>query len=113
MSNLIIKLRRSEHRLLDNSNIKAYHLGKKGLHLNKYGTRKIASNIISLIKRLQKLDPSTYLDLHENSSSYANNMDSSSQLIMLPDTGNNIFPGAISCAKDMTANSYFQAMCSI
>ena len=52
LRNLIMKLKRSEHRLLDNSNIKAYHLDKKGLHLNNYGTRKIASNIISLIKRL-------------------------------------------------------------
>ena len=52
LRNLIIKLKRSEHRLLDNSNMKAYHLGKKGLHLNYYGTRKIASNIISLIKLL-------------------------------------------------------------
>ena len=31
LRNLIMKLKRSEHRLLDNSNIKAYHLDKKGL----------------------------------------------------------------------------------
>ena len=52
LKNLIMKLKRSKHRLLDNTNIKAYHLGKKGLHLNNFGTRKLASNIISLIKRL-------------------------------------------------------------
>ena len=37
--------------LLDNSNIIEYDLGKKGLHFNRHGTKKMAGNIISLIKR--------------------------------------------------------------
>lgn len=50
--NLNTKLKRSKHRLLDNSNIKPPHIGRKGLHLNEHGTKKMAMNIISLIKRL-------------------------------------------------------------
>ena len=41
---------------MDNSNIFEFHLGKRGLHFNDHGIRKMASNIISLIKRLQQLD---------------------------------------------------------
>ena len=52
LTNLNLKLRRTTYRLLDNSNIKVPNLGKKGLHFNSHGTREIASNIISLIKRL-------------------------------------------------------------
>ena len=52
LENLRVKLRRMNYELLDNSNIRAFHLGQKGLHLNRQGTKKIASNIISLIKRL-------------------------------------------------------------
>ena len=35
---------------MDNSNIERVNLGRKGLHLNDYGTRKLAMNIISLIR---------------------------------------------------------------
>ena len=52
LTNLIFKIKRSGHRFMDNSNIKASHLGKRGLHLNEYGTKRIATNIISLIRRL-------------------------------------------------------------
>ena len=51
IGNLNIKLKRNKIKLLDNSNIKTHHLGKKGLHLNAHGTRRMAMNIISLIKR--------------------------------------------------------------
>ena len=50
--NLYFKLKRLFYPCLDNSNIGLSHLGKKGLHLNQHGTRLMASNIISLIKRL-------------------------------------------------------------
>lgn len=50
--NLNVKLQRLYYPCLDNSNIDLFHLGKKGLHLNNHGTRKMAKNIISLIKRL-------------------------------------------------------------
>ena len=36
--NLNSKLKSKQIRLLDNSNIKVHHLGKKGLHLNAHGT---------------------------------------------------------------------------
>ena len=49
---LNFKLKRSFFPCLDNSNVGLSHLGKKGLHLNHQGTRLMASNIISLIKRL-------------------------------------------------------------
>ena len=38
--------------LLDNDNICEQHLGKKGLHLNKHGTSRLALNIISLLRQL-------------------------------------------------------------
>ena len=50
--NLTTKLKRSFFPSLDNSNIDIFDLGKKGLHFNARGTRKMAGNIISLIKRL-------------------------------------------------------------
>ena len=50
--NLNFKLKRLFYPCLDNSNVGLSHLGKKGLHLNHHGTRLMASNIISLIKRL-------------------------------------------------------------
>ena len=50
--NLTTKLKRSFYPILDNSNISISDLGKKGLHFNAQGTRKMAGNIISLIKRL-------------------------------------------------------------
>ena len=52
VQNLNVKLKRMNFKLMDNSNIKSFHLGKKGLHLNDHGTKKMALNIISLIKRL-------------------------------------------------------------
>ena len=50
--NLNVKLQRLYYPCLDNSNLDLFHLGKKGLHLNNHGTRIMAKNIISLIKRL-------------------------------------------------------------
>ena len=35
---------------MDDSNIERVNLGRKGLHLNDYGTRKLAMNIISFIR---------------------------------------------------------------
>ena len=52
VQNINIKLRNMNYRLMDNSNIKSYHLGRKGLHLSNHGTKKLAINLISLIKRL-------------------------------------------------------------
>ena len=50
--NLNVKIRKLFYPFLDNSNITHDHLGKKGLHLNGHGTKKMARNIICLIKRL-------------------------------------------------------------
>ena len=50
--NLKLKLKRLFYPCLDNSNVGLSHLGKKGLHLNNQGTKLMASNIISLVKRL-------------------------------------------------------------
>ena len=50
--NLTTKLKRSYYPILDNSNILETDLGKKGLHFNNFGNRKMLGNIISLIKRL-------------------------------------------------------------
>ena len=50
--NLGIKLRKLFYPFLDNSNIIESDLGKKGLHFNERGNRKMAGNILSLIKRL-------------------------------------------------------------
>ena len=52
IKNVNIKLRKLGYILLDNSNIRDYHLGKKGLHLDNYGTKQMARNIISFIKQL-------------------------------------------------------------
>ena len=49
--NLNRKLNSKQIKLLDNSNIRVHHLGKKGLHLNAHSTSRMAMNIISLIKR--------------------------------------------------------------
>ena len=38
--------------------MQAQHLGKKGIHLNDHGTKKITLDIISLIKQLQRLQES-------------------------------------------------------
>ena len=49
-------MRKLSYPYLDNSNITYTHLSNKGLHLNHHGTKIMASNIISLIKRLLPLD---------------------------------------------------------
>ena len=38
--------------ILQNNNILADHLGKKGLHLNGFGTGRLAKNLIEMIKEL-------------------------------------------------------------
>ena len=50
--NFKLKLQRLFFPCLENSNINLSHLGKKGLHLNNHGTKVMAKNIISLIKRM-------------------------------------------------------------
>jgi hypothetical protein len=52
LKNLNVKLRQLGYTLMDNSKIKASHLARKGLHLNDHGIRKIALNLIYLIKHL-------------------------------------------------------------
>ena len=50
--NLNTKVKKQNYLLVDNSNISEYHIGKKGLHLNAHGIRRVASNIISFIRQL-------------------------------------------------------------
>ena len=50
--NLNKKLKKLCDTLLENSNINEQDLSKKGLHLNERGNKKMAGNIIALIKRL-------------------------------------------------------------
>ena len=50
--NLKLKLSRLFCPCLEHSNVGLSDLGKKGLHLNFQGTKKMAGNIISLVKRL-------------------------------------------------------------
>ena len=50
--NLNAKMRKLPYTILENFNISYDHLGKKGLHLNDHGTKLMARNIISLVKRL-------------------------------------------------------------
>ena len=38
--------------IMDNSNIEAKHLGRGGLHLNEYGTKRMALNLITLLRNL-------------------------------------------------------------
>ena len=52
IKNLCLKIKKLDYKFLDNSNLNFSHLGQKGLHLSNYGTKKMALNIISLIKRL-------------------------------------------------------------
>ena len=52
IKNFNFKLKRLQYKMLDNSNLNVSHLGKRGLHFSDYGTKKMAINIISLIKRL-------------------------------------------------------------
>ena len=50
--NLKLKMKRLLYPCLEHSNVDLSDLGKKGLHLSQKGTKKMARNIISLIKRL-------------------------------------------------------------
>ena len=50
--NLNLKLKKMNHFIMDNSNILVRHIGRKGLHFNIHGVRKMASNIISFIQYL-------------------------------------------------------------
>ena len=52
IKNFNLKLTRQGYTYLENANINESHLSNKGLHFNGHGIRKMASNIISLIKRL-------------------------------------------------------------
>ena len=52
LRNVTEKLKRLNIKLMENSNIESNQLGKKGIHLNKWGNSKMAMNIISLIQRL-------------------------------------------------------------
>ena len=49
---IINKLNLLEMPMIDNSNIELEQLGKKGLHLNKWGSSKLALNFISHIRQL-------------------------------------------------------------
>ena len=50
--NLKFKLKRLFYTCLENLNVNLSPIGKKGLHLNNHGTKIMASNIISLIRRM-------------------------------------------------------------
>ena len=50
--NLSMKLKQLNYKILNNSNLEFKHLGRKGLHFNEHGVRKMALNLISLIKQL-------------------------------------------------------------
>ena len=52
VSELIEKLNVINAPQMENNNILRKHIGRKGLHLNEYGTARCAMNIISLIKGL-------------------------------------------------------------
>ena len=52
LRNVTEKLKRLNIKLMENSNIETNQLGKKGIHLNKWGNSKMGMNIISLIQRL-------------------------------------------------------------
>lgn len=49
---VIGKLNNLNFFMMDNSNIEREQIGKKGLHMNDHGTRRVAMNIISLIRGL-------------------------------------------------------------
>ena len=51
-TNYKLKLQGLDFMCLDHSNMGLSHLGKKGLHLNNHGTKVVAKNTISLVKRL-------------------------------------------------------------
>ena len=46
------KLQNSEHTIISNANISPVHLGKKGLHLNDYGVKKFAMNLLACMRSL-------------------------------------------------------------
>ena len=50
--NLNTKIKKQCDMIIDNSNINERHLSRGGLHLNNFGTKVMAKNIISHIKRL-------------------------------------------------------------
>ena len=50
--NLINKINTRNFYIMDNSNLVRKHIGKKGLHMNQYGTARLAMNLISLIQGL-------------------------------------------------------------
>ena len=50
--NLKVKVKKLGYVLLENSNINEFHIGKKGLHFNGHGIRRMAKNIISLTQQL-------------------------------------------------------------
>ena len=49
LTNMLINLNVS---IVNNKNISRKHLGYKGLHLNSYGSSRLAMNLISVIKKL-------------------------------------------------------------
>ena len=46
------KLKNSEHKIISNANISHVHLGKKGLHLNDYGVKRFAMNLLACMRSL-------------------------------------------------------------
>ena len=52
IKNLCTKIKKMDLIHIDNSNLNFSHLGGKGLHFNDHGTKTMALNIISFIKRL-------------------------------------------------------------
>ena len=51
-SRLVERINKENLFILNNSNIVRKHVGRKGLHLNQYGTARLAMNLISLSQRL-------------------------------------------------------------
>ena len=82
IKNFNLKLKRLRYTYLDNSNINESHLNKKGL-----GIRKMASNIISLIKRLYQLERSDQNKLYEDAD----------YLILSPCELATLFPSNFAC----------------
>ena len=59
-----------DNKCLDNSNLTFFHLGQKGLHRSNHGTKKMALNIISLIKRLYQLEQNKDLVLKKETNTH-------------------------------------------
>ena len=51
-NNILNKTDRSDIDYIDNNNIEARHLNKSNLHLNRYGTPKLAGNMLNYIKNV-------------------------------------------------------------